>query len=241
VISQDLTLQAILSNGVATVRQTLGRMFSAMAAEKAKKWRKLVLTPVFAIVQSCATSSFSVESWSGEVTMRMNKLAALVAGTTLLCLLLISATGLKGSNTSPASGKVAPDFTLQDSEGASVNLSAYKGRVVLLDFWATWCHGCQTEIPWYVEFQNRYKSRGLAAIGVSMDDDGWKSVKPFLQQNKLNYPVVIGNQALAKVYGVDALPVTLLIDRQGKIVRTHAGMVDKSSFEHEIQALLREK
>src|SRR5207245_423549 len=161
--SQDLTLQAILSNGVATVRQTLGGMFSAMAAEKAKKWRKLVLTPVFAIVQSCATSSFSVESWSGAGPMRRNRLAAPVSGRSQLRRLLLSATGLKGSNTSPAPGKVAPDFTLQDSEGASVNLSAYKGRVVLLDFWATWCHGCQTEIPWYVEFQNRYKSRGLAA------------------------------------------------------------------------------
>ena len=173
--------------------------------------------------------------------MPTHKLAERVAGIVLLGLFLIYANGLKGSNTSPESRKAAPNFTLEDSTGASVSLSAYKGKVVLLDFWATWCHGCQTEIPWYVEFQNRYKSRGLAAIGVSMDDDGWKSVKPFLQQNKLNYPVVIGNQALAKVYGVDALPVTLLIDRQGKIVRTHAGMVDKSSFEHEIQALLREK
>ena len=122
-----------------------------------------------------------------------------------------------------------------------MSLSAYKGKVVLLDFWATWCHGCQIEIPWYVEFQNRYKDRGLSAIGVSMDDDGWKSVRPFLQQNKLNYPVVIGNQGLAKQYGVDALPVTLLVDRDGKIVHSHAGMVDKSSFEHEIQALLGEK
>ena len=81
----------------------------------------------------------------------------------------------------------------------------------------------------------------LSVIGVSMDDDGWKSVRPFLQQKKLNYPVVLGNQDLAKLYGVDSLPVTLLIDREGKIADSHSGMVDKNNFEREIEALLQEK
>ncbi|HTE90451.1 MAG TPA: TlpA disulfide reductase family protein, partial [Terriglobales bacterium] len=127
-----------------------------------------------------------------------------------------------------------------DSKGASVRLSDYKGKVVLLDFWATWCHGCKTEIPWYMEFQNKYKDKGLAVIGVSMDDDGWKSVKPFVEEQKMNYAVVIGNQELAKLYAVDALPVTLLIDRNGKIAVSHAGMVEKDAFEKEIQALLQD-
>jgi cytochrome c biogenesis protein CcmG/thiol:disulfide interchange protein DsbE len=91
-----------------------------------------------------------------------------------------------------------------------------------------------------MEFQNKYKARGLAVIGVSMDDDGWKSVRPFLQENKLNYPVVIGTQDLGKLYGVDSMPVTLLIDRDGKIADSHSGMVDKNNFEHEIRTLLRE-
>ncbi len=105
---------------------------------------------------------------------------------------------------------------------------------------ATWCHGCKIEIPWYMEFQNKYKTSGLAVIGVSMDDDGWKSVRPFLQEKKLNYPVVIGTQNLGKLYGVDSMPVTLLIDREGKIADSHSGMVDKNSFEREIRTLLRE-
>ena len=149
---------------------------------------------------------------------------------------------LGGPTPAPADNvrKTAPNFTLDDAQGAAIRLSDYKGKVVLLDFWATWCHGCKTEIPWYMEFQNKYKDKGLAVIGVSMDDDGWKSVKPFVEEQKMNYAVVIGNEALAKLYAVDALPVTLLIDRNGKIAVSHAGMVEKDAFEKEIQALLQD-
>lgn len=136
--------------------------------------------------------------------------------------------------------KAAPNFTLTDSKGTSVRLSDYQGRVVLLDFWATWCHGCKIEIPWYMEFQNKYKDKGLSVIGVAMDEDGWKSVRPFLKKKRMNYAVVVGNEALAKLYAVDALPVTLLIDRDGKIADAHAGMVDKDAFESEIRVLLQD-
>jgi len=134
----------------------------------------------------------------------------------------------------------APNFTLTDSKGTSVRLSDYQGRVVLLDFWATWCHGCKIEIPWYMEFQNKYKDKGLSVIGVAMDEDGWKSVRPFLKKKRMNYAVVVGNEALAKLYAVDALPVTLLIDRDGKIADAHAGMVNKDAFESEIRVLLQD-
>jgi len=142
--------------------------------------------------------------------------------------------------TAANSRKTASSFTLSDSKGASVKLSDYKGRVVLLDFWATWCGGCKVEIPWYMEFQSKYKDKGLSAIGVSMDEDGWKSVRPFLEKNPMNYSVVVGNPDLAKLYGVDSMPMTLLIDRDGKIAASHVGMVDKDAFESEIQILLKE-
>jgi len=132
----------------------------------------------------------------------------------------------------------APDFTLPTANGASVRLSRYHGKVVLLDFWATWCHGCKTEIPWYMEFSRKYKKSGLAVIGVAMDDEGWKLVKPFISEKKMNYPVVVGNEDLAKRYSVSEMPVTLLIDRQGKIALSHTGVVDKDAFESELRALL---
>jgi peroxiredoxin len=132
----------------------------------------------------------------------------------------------------------APDFTLPGANGVLVQLSRYQGKVVLLDFWATWCHGCKTEIPWYIEFNRKYKKSGLVVIGVSMDDEGWKVVKPFLKQKKMNYPVVVGNDDLAKRYGLQEMPLTLLIDRQGKIAVSHTGVVDKDAFEGELRTLL---
>jgi len=159
-----------------------------------------------------------------------------------LAIALVAMCPLLASQTGPQPGQPAPDFTLPDATGSPIKLSAYKGKVVLLDFWATWCEGCKVEIPWYVEFQNKYRNDGLTAIGVSMDDDGWKSVKPFLEEHKLNYPVVIANQDLTTRYGgLPSLPMTLLIDRDGKIAESHAGMVDKDAFENKIKTLLRER
>jgi peroxiredoxin len=166
-----------------------------------------------------------------------NLAVALIA----MCSFLASQTTPQPSQPAPQVGQPAPDFSLGDSTGSPVKLSAYKGKVVLLDFWATWCTGCKVEIPWYVEFQDKYRNDGLTAIGVSMDDDGWKSVKPFLEEHKLNYPVVIANQDLTTRYGgLPALPMTLLIDRDGRIAESHAGMVDKDTFENKIKTLLRQ-
>jgi peroxiredoxin len=89
-----------------------------------------------------------------------------------------------------------------------------------------------------MEFQSKYQDSGLSVIGVSMDEDGWKSVKPFLEKTPMNYSVVVGNPDLAKLYGVDSMPMTLLIDRDGKIAASHVGMVDKDAFESEIQKLV---
>ena len=113
--------------------------------------------------------------------------------------------------------------------------------MVLLDFWATWCGGCKVEIPWYVEFDKKYRSGGLAVIGVSMDDEGMKVVKPFLAQKNIGYAVVIGNEALAKKYNLESMPLTLLIDRNGRIAVSHAGVVNKDDFESYIKMLLLEQ
>ena len=133
----------------------------------------------------------------------------------------------------------APDFALQDSAGSTVRLSDYKGKVVLLDFWATWCDGCKTEVPWYVEFQKKYGEQGLSAVGVSMDE-GWTPVRQFLAENKVNYPIVIGDYDVTKLYKIKNMPVTLLIDKNGKVAEWHVGMVDRDVFENEIQTLLKE-
>ena len=137
--------------------------------------------------------------------------------------------------------KSLSEIALTNSKGAPVNLSGYKGRVVLLDFWATWCTGCKKEIPWFMEFKDKYDKSGLTVVGASLDDDGWKSVKPYLQGHKINYSIVIGTFESAKQFGADkGMPVSVLIDRDGKIADVHPGMVDKAAFEREIQALLKE-
>ena len=136
--------------------------------------------------------------------------------------------------------KSAPEFALKDADGKLVHLSDYRGKVVLLDFWATWCGPCKIEIPWFMEMQRRDKDRGLEVLGVAMDDEGWEVVKPFLADLQVNYRVVIGNDATAQLYGgVDALPTTFLIDRGGKIAAVHVGLASKKDFEDGIEQLLQ--
>jgi peroxiredoxin len=140
----------------------------------------------------------------------------------------------------PASArKPAPDFSLADASGKQVKLSDTKGKVVLLNFWATWCGGCQTEIPWFIDLNNRYKGAGLSVIGVALDDDGYKSVTPYVKEKNVNYTIVVGPQTLAKQYAVEAMPVTLLIDREGKIAATHVGLITKAEYQAEIETLLK--
>ena len=136
--------------------------------------------------------------------------------------------------------KLAPDFTLRDSNGAAVRLSDYRGKVVLLDFWATWCMPCQVELPWFMEFEQSLKTKGFAVVGVSMDEDGWDVVKPYIQKRRINYRILLGDDHTAELYGgVDALPTTFLLDRQGRIAAIHKGLTDdKDGFLHEITELL---
>jgi peroxiredoxin len=136
----------------------------------------------------------------------------------------------------------APDFTLpQPSGGPPLKLSDYRGKVVLLDFWATWCEPCRAEIPHFVDLQNKYSARGFQILGISMDDYP-DPVPAFVKQFKMNYPVVMGNAKIGEQYGgVLGLPIAFLIDRQGHIRKKHIGATEASVFEKEITDLLNEK
>ena len=111
---------------------------------------------------------------------------------------------------------------------------------MLLDFWATWCGPCKVEEPWFKEFEQTYKDRGFSVIGISMDEDGWEAVKPYIRDHKINYRILVGTAAqIDELYGgMEAWPTTFLIDRAGNIAAKHVGIAWKSEFEDAIRMLL---
>ncbi len=138
-----------------------------------------------------------------------------------------------------AQRQVAPKFELKDANGKTVTPEEYKGRVVLLNFWATWCVPCKAEIPWFVEFDQKFKDKGFAVLGVSMDEEGWDVVKPYVAERKIGYRMVIGTEEVSTLYGgIDSLPTTFIIDKEGKIAAIHAGLVSKATYQKEIEDLL---
>ena len=134
---------------------------------------------------------------------------------------------------------VAPDFNLVDIDGKRLRLSDYRGHVVLLDFWAVDCGGCIREIPWYVEFDQKYRSKGLSLIGLDMYGEKPDYIHPFMAKTHMEYPVAVGNDSIRKRFHAEELPMTLLIDKKGRIALSHVGIVDKTIFEHRIKELLR--
>jgi len=154
-----------------------------------------------------------------------------------------------GGASAPASKPTdAPTVAMKDLNDKEVTLDQYKGQVVLVNFWATWCGPCKVEIPWMIEFQKKYSPRGFTILGVSMDEDGKKAIQPFLdkerfdvngQKEAMNYPILLGNDTIGQKFGgILGLPTSMLFTRDGKKVRTIVGLVDHDDISKAIESLL---
>jgi cytochrome c biogenesis protein CcmG/thiol:disulfide interchange protein DsbE len=137
-------------------------------------------------------------------------------------------------------GQPAPEFTLKDMQGKPVALSSFRGKAVVLNFWATWCPPCKEETPWLVDAQKRYAAQGLQIVGVSMDDSGdQKQVAKFMEETAINYPILLGKEDVAQKYGgIEGLPTTFYIDRNGVVSEQVLGQRERSEIEQSIQKLL---
>lgn len=165
----------------------------------------------------------------------------LLAGATIIAVTLIGFQLSSWSHTrtvAPAAVP-APAWTLRDVDGRPVSSAQTHGKVVILDFWATWCPPCRAEIPGFVELQKTYGDQGLVVIGVSMDRAGPVAVKSFMEQTGMNYPVVMGDETISQAFGgIEALPTTFIINREGHLVGRHVGYTDQPEFERAIKPLL---
>ena len=184
------------------------------------------------------------------MTNRMLRISAVVAAFTLLAIAvplphideLRHAEGAVPAACDPKPKPANLNFVLKDSAGKDFNLAAQKGKVILLDFWATWCPPCKVEIPWFVEFQEKYGPKGFIVVGVSVDDKA-SALKPFGEKYKVNYPLLIGDGRtdIKGPRGYNAawgLPKTFVIGRDGMICKTHIGLSVKEHFEQQIKSLL---
>ncbi len=132
----------------------------------------------------------------------------------------------------------APDFTLQDMNGKTVRLSDHKGKVVLLEFWATWCPPCREAVPGLEKLHNAYKDKGLVVLAVSMDQGGWDEVKSFISEHHITYTVLKGTDAVAEHYRVRAIPMMLILNKEGDISKRYLGMGSDDEVEKDVKAVL---
>ena len=142
----------------------------------------------------------------------------------------------------PSHSYQAPDFELSDLNGNPVHLSDFRGKAVVLNFWATWCAPCRREIPWFIEYQREYGPRGLQIIGVSMDDGGRDAIAPFVRRAGINYVVLQCDSQVRALYGgVDELPTSYYISRDGNVLAFVDGVISKSEVENNIKEVLEPK
>lgn len=156
-----------------------------------------------------------------------------------VCVSLAQESGAHAQLIPTVQRKPAPDFALKDSAGKQFTLRDYRGKILLLDFWATWCHGCKQEMPWFADLDKKYRESGLQVVGVSMDDDGWKVVTPFVKSAAVPYQIVLGDDEVSKSYHIEGMPDTFLIDGNGRIAAVYNGMVDREDVEKNVRSLLR--
>jgi cytochrome c biogenesis protein CcmG/thiol:disulfide interchange protein DsbE len=170
----------------------------------------------------------------------------LLAVVCFLVLVLVSCACRKETSvTSSAPGAVgkgtrAPDFTLRDLDDEEFSLKSLEGKVVLLDFWATWCYPCRVEIPHFIQLQKDYNSKGFEVVGIALDRNGARVVKPFAEKEGINYTVLIGDADVAAAYGgIKSIPTTFVIDKKGTIYSKYVGVPkDMRVFENDVRRLL---
>jgi peroxiredoxin len=154
---------------------------------------------------------------------------------------LLAADAARAALVARAERRPAPGVTAKDDSGRTVGLQSYRGKVLLLDFWATWCGGCKQELPWFHEFQEKFGKKSFAVAAVSMDEEGWSAAKPYVESLKLGIRVALDDGATSKRYALKEMPAAFLIDRDGRLAGKYIGVVDREDMDANIRALLAER
>jgi cytochrome c biogenesis protein CcmG/thiol:disulfide interchange protein DsbE len=202
------------------------------------------------IVFTAVLFILAVFAWAGWANWEYRRQAAeRLLATSAKGELIPSSTGGAPQYISPLMGKPAPQFALEDLSGKKVSLGSYKGKALLINFWATWCAPCKIETPWLVDLRNQYAPQGFEIIGISADDidrgdpqklsDEKKEIARFVEQLHMPYPVLIDGDAISQPYGgLDSLPTSFFVDRQGKVVAAQLGITSKDDIEANIRKAL---
>ena len=177
--------------------------------------------------------------WAGIHNGRQRRLDAEKAQANHAILIPDAANGSSEDVLADLRGKPAPAFTLVSLDGKKVSLADYKGKAVLVNFWATWCGPCKLEMPWFVDFQKKYGDQGFTVLGVAEDDAGKDEIAKFATRMKLDYPVLLADDKVGKAYGgVEYLPTSYYVGRDGKIIEQTAGLISKDEVEANIKKAL---